>query len=297
MPDIIRTYREQAPESRFIGICYGDQDRVEGGFARCWEDWLTNGCFEPLSALTTQAWRDAFPEADSYVGLMRMSDKEPFQYWIGLFLPPGTEVPEGYAHADFTAADLGVCLIRGKEPEIFWQCEASLQRMEEEGLTLKKDTQGTWWSMERYQCPRFTEPDGEGNKILDLVFFIEPLEEKPLPSEGIGYCAGCFAAFAGEACPECGKKGAAIQTDDPILIGELPGPLRNALQIAFQATEIPFTALPTKGLGFTMSAGDILETYMVYVPYERSGEALEAFRAVLNQWRKEGADEAGEAQP
>lgn len=297
MPEIIRTYREQAPESRFIGICYSDGDRADGGFASCWEDWFTKGRFEQLSPLVTQAWRAAFPEADSYIGLMRMSEKEPFQYWIGLFLPPYTQVPEGFEHVDLPAADLGVCLIKGKEPEIFWQCEASLERLKAEGFALKKDAQGTWWSMERYQCPRFTEPDGEGNKILDLVFFVEPGEEKPLPLEGISYCAGCFAAFSGEACPECGKKGATIQADDPILIGELPGPLRNALQIAFQATEIPFTAMPTKGLGFTMSAGDILETYMVYVPYERSREALEAFRAVLNEWRKEGADVVGEEQP
>jgi len=291
MPEIIRTYREQAPESRFIGIRYGEADRVEGSFANCWEDWFANGRFEPLSALTTQAWRDAFPEADSYVGLMRMSEKEDFQYWIGLFLPPGTEAPAGYAQLDLPAADLGVCLVSGKEPEIFWQCGACLEKLEEEGITLQNDAQGAWWSMERYQCPRFTEPDGEGNKILDLVFFIEPQEDQALPLEGISHCGDCYSAYSGDTCPECGKKGNAIRTDDPILIGELPGPLRNALQIAFQATEIPFTAMPTKGKGFTMSAGDILETYMVYVPYERSREALEAFRAVLDEWRKEGGEE------
>lgn len=87
------------------------------------------------------------------------------------------------------------------------------------------------------------------------------------------YCAKCYQAFRGEHCPTCKKSGEPVQADDPILLGELPGPLRNHFQIAFGATGIPFTAMPTLGLGMTMSAGDILETYKIYVPYERSLEA------------------------
>lgn len=99
------------------------------------------------------------------------------------------------------------------------------------------------------------------------------------------HCARDFLAFVEEQCPTCGAAGLPLQEDDPIYVGELPGPLRNAMQIAFSASEIPFTALPNQGVGFTMSAGDIFESYRIYVPYERSQEALEALNTVLENYR------------
>jgi len=33
--------------------------------------------------------------------------------------------------------------------------------------------EGAFWFFERYACPRFTEPDGEGNNILDICHFVE----------------------------------------------------------------------------------------------------------------------------
>lgn len=287
MPEIVRVYREQAPESRFIGLRYQDADRVDGAFAAHWEEWFGKGRFDALSSLVDGSWRAVFPEADSYIGLMKMRGNGLLEYWIGMFLPPGTAVPEGFRSLDFPPMDLGVCLVRGREPEIFRQCDACLIRLDGERLALQKDSGGVWQFMERYQCPRFTQPDSEGQKILDMVFLVEAPDEQPLRLEGMGYCAGCFMAFEGEKCPGCGKKGAALQPDDPIFLGEVPSALRNALQIAFSATEIPFTAMPTLGSGFTLAAGDIFETYKLYVPYERSAEAQEKLESLFTQYRAE----------
>lgn len=101
------------------------------------------------------------------------------------------------------------------------------------------------------------------------------------------YCASCYQAFAQDHCPNCDKRCTPVQADDPIYLGELPGPLRNYFQIAIAATEIPFTAMPTLGLGVTMSTGDLLETYKIYVPYERSDEAREVLRKVKHPEKAE----------
>ncbi|NLX82268.1 MAG: hypothetical protein GXZ04_00395 [Clostridiales bacterium] len=102
-----------------------------------------------------------------------------------------------------------------------------------------------------------------------------------LDPAGKYYCATCRSAMDEEFCPECHKKGTPLDAQDPVYIGDLPGRLRNALQIAFSATEIPFNAYSTLGTGFTLSAGDIFESYKIYVPYTRSKEAKEAFLRVF----------------
>ena len=41
-------------------------------------------------------------------------------------------------------------------------------RCEQEGMRIIADEQGAFWFFERYVCPRFTEPDSQGNVILDI---------------------------------------------------------------------------------------------------------------------------------
>ena len=42
-------------------------------------------------------------------------DGEPFEYWIGMFTPPETEMPEHFLFIGFEETKLGVCWIYGKE--------------------------------------------------------------------------------------------------------------------------------------------------------------------------------------
>ena len=110
------------------------------------------------------------------------------------------------------------------------------------------------------------------------------MDTQPDSKGKLFYCAHCYSTSNQPVCPECKKAVTPAQEDDPILIGELPHALRNAFQIAFQAREIPFTAMPTLGSGFTLSAGDIFETYRVYVPLSRSEEAQEVLNGLLDEW-------------
>lgn len=284
--DILNVYHEAAPDSRFIGKRYGEEDGKGGGFAARWEEWFREGWFERLEALAPYGWDRAFPEGSSYIGLIRGNDDEPFEYWIGMFLPSDTPVPHGMQHLDLQAWHMGVCWVKGTEPDIYQQGEACAKKLAEAGYRLLSGENNAYLMLERYQCPRYTTPDADGQVILDVICRInEPgKEEAPAedePAEETHYCGKCYAAFAGTVCPDCGEKGTALQADDPILIGMLPARLRNAMQIAFSATEIPFTATTSLGSGFTMAAGDIFETYTVYAPYERAKEAAQAMQDVL----------------
>lgn len=280
MADIIKAYREYAPASRFIGRRYGDHDRVHFSFAHLWMEWFDSQRFKALDPLAKGEWAETFPEAGSYIGLMRMKEGSPFEYWIGLFTPPDTPAPAGFESLDLPETPQGVCWVKGKEPDIYGQEEACIQRLEQEGITPALDREGFLVVQERYQCPRFTKAE-EDTRVLDIVVMAEAEAAEELDPAGKFYCAQCRSASDEKICPECGESGTPLQGDDPIYLGELPGRLRNALQIAFGATEIPFNALATLGSGFTLAAGDIFETYKIYVPYTRSEEARAAFERVF----------------
>lgn len=280
--EIVNVYAEDAPAARLIGRRYLESDRAGGSFAAAWDECFAQGLFERLEALMPYGWRSAYPEGGSYVGLLRPGADGQTEYWIGMLLPPDTPVPARMAHVDVPAGRMGVCWVKGTEPDIIGRMDACRARLEAEGMTPASGAGAL--TMERYQCPRFTAPDAEGRKILDVLFRLEqPGQSEPEAFDrgDTRYCGACYAAFAGDACPECGQRGSALEPDDPILIGVLPAKLRNALQIAFAATEIPFTAIPTLGSGFTLAAGDIFETYRVFVPWERAQEAAAAMEGVL----------------
>ena len=294
MADIIKVYKEEAPPSRFIGIRYGEDRRIGRSYAHLWNNWFEQRRFEELERLMDEGWAQIFPEAGSYIGLMRSSYGQAFEYWIGMFLPPGTVAPAGFDSLDAPGMTLQVCWVQGKEPEIFAQVDPALALLRGQGTPPIEDRRGYLWVMERYQCPRFTQPDEAGVRILDLAVMtgMEPgmdpkarAQDGPVVEadlEGRQFCSHCFRAFEGKVCPDCGRKGAQLRLDDPIYIGELPGRLRNALQIGFGATEIPFNALSNLGSGYTLAAGDLFESYRIYVPYERAEEAKAAFQRVLD---------------
>lgn len=290
MSEIIKVYSETAPRSRFIGIRYGESDRTGGTFAPMWRSWFEHGRFSALEALVTDGWARQNPEAGNYIGLMRVKDGAPFEYWIGMLLPEGTAAPPGYDSLDLPEMNLGVCWVKGKEPDIYSQDEKVFEAIQEAGFETEKTEDGYTLLLERYQCPRFTQKDEEGQVILDVLTKIAFPEQEnteneeavaEVSNEGLYYCANCRKENREVKCPDCGDRGAPLQMDDPIYIGELPGRLRNALQIAFAANEIPFNAMANLGSGFTLAAGDLFESYRVYVPFERAQEARAAFKKVF----------------
>jgi len=172
MAEIIKAYRQNVEAMRFIGKKYGDNDRVDGMFGAKWGEWFQNGWFGIIEKQISINIREIYEDGDAYIGLMRENEEGAFEYWIGIFMPENTAVPEGFDYIDFSKGELGVCWIYGKEDEVYGLEGSCGERLEEES---KKEgfEVNTDWCFERYVCPRFTTPDDKGNIILDICFYLK----------------------------------------------------------------------------------------------------------------------------
>jgi len=171
MAEVINTYKQRLPATRFIGKMYRNEDRVNGLFSARWGDWFQNGWFDEIEK--TPGYNAAFYEdTNAYIGMMRYKDGEPFQYWIGMFTPAGTTVPEGFVFFDLPASMLGVCWIHGSEPDVYGKDDLVMEAFREKNIVPVTDADGAFWFFERYGCPRFTTPDEDGYIILDHCYFI-----------------------------------------------------------------------------------------------------------------------------
>lgn len=167
MAEIIKVYKESFPSLRLIGKRYTNSDRgAEGSFGSLWGEWFGMGYFKELEEL------GSLPEnEDAYVGCMRCKDE--FEYWIGMFFPENTSVPEGFSYVDIPKGDIGTCWVYGREDN------GEVYGMEPYNMCLSKLAENGWktdeeaWCFERYNCPRFTTPDEKGNVILDYCFYLK----------------------------------------------------------------------------------------------------------------------------
>jgi hypothetical protein len=171
--EITKVYKQDVPALRFIGKKYGDKDRVDGMFGKYWGDWHQNGWFNLLEKQAKNGLKSVYEDGDAYIGLMRWKEGEPFEYWIGIFMPENASVPDGFEYHDFSKATLGVCWVYGKESEVFMQEENCRKKLEENGHEVIKDKENANWFFERYACPRFTTPDKNGNIILDICHYLK----------------------------------------------------------------------------------------------------------------------------
>lgn len=173
MAEIIKVYRQSVPAMRFIGKKYGERDRVNGGFGHLWGEWFSHGWFDVIERQISSKLNEIYEDADAYLGLMRWKDGEPFEYWIGMFAPEGSVAPDGFEYIDFPQSELGVCWVYGKEGDLYCKEDLCATKLGEEGYKITSDEKGAYWFFERYNCPRFTTPDTNGNVILDICHYIE----------------------------------------------------------------------------------------------------------------------------
>lgn len=170
---IVTCYKQNFPKSRFVGIKYGDADRVNGMFGWVWGQWFEQGRFETLERKLEEEFQFVYPDWSAYIGLMRYKEGEPFEYWIGMFLPEGSEVPEGFSYVDFDFEYVGICWVQGKEEFVYGHEMECYAKLVDQGMKGIEDKNGACWFFERYGCPRFTTPDKNGEIILDIGYFVE----------------------------------------------------------------------------------------------------------------------------
>jgi len=180
MAEIVKVYRQAIPAVKFIGNKFGDEDRVNGSFAACWEQWLEQkwpdiineaaGGVEETSAL--------YEDGDACLGFMRYKQGEPFQYWIGKFAPLDTIPPEGLEGLEVPPSEIGACWVKGKEPDVYGVEMQCAEKLHEQGMQIMQDEQGAFWFFERYSSPRFFEPDENGDIIVDICHYVRPEENK-----------------------------------------------------------------------------------------------------------------------
>lgn len=162
---IINVFQESLGKSRFIGLKYTNQDRDQyGSFGAKWMSWFKEKKFSSIEKL-------AIDSPAAYVGLMRSVPS--FEYWIGVFCPENTTVPDGYQYIDIKELNFGTCWLYGNEstgelygPKAHQACVKSLV---DAGMII--DQNG--WCFERYVCPRFTKEDEHGKVILDYCITIK----------------------------------------------------------------------------------------------------------------------------
>ena len=165
MPEIIKVFKEEIPNLRFIGKKYDNFGH--------WDEWWENGWFDLLEQTMggPEKILAVWENGGGYIGVERRAVGQLFAYYIGMLMPEGTPVPEGFVSIDFEGLSLGTCWIYGKEDEVH-DTSACRGKLEAEGMRVWKDANGAEWSFENCLCPRYTTPDEQGNVILDYCYFI-----------------------------------------------------------------------------------------------------------------------------
>ena len=150
---LLEIKKESWPATRLIGRKYTG--------APNWGEWWENDWFGVLEE------KQCLPmNGDAYIGAVHIVDGMP-KRWIGMFFPADTEVPEEFESIDIEPLDYVVCYLSDRAGSTdFFTMETHnmcLEALGAGGFTRKEDD----WCFERYNCPRFNTPDGEGNVILD----------------------------------------------------------------------------------------------------------------------------------
>ncbi len=167
--EIVKVYRESLPGVKLIGKRYTNADHdASGTFAGQWGQWFQSGWFDTLKKQCA-----SIPNiSDDYIGAIRMSADNGFEYWIGILYAPGSEVPDGFESIEIAAGDIGVCWLYGNEKS------GELYSMEASDMSMAALKKQGWnfsengWFLERYNYPRFTDPDEKGNVILDICAYL-----------------------------------------------------------------------------------------------------------------------------
>ena len=166
--EIVKMYRQDVPALRFIGKIYTDSDRVNGTFGAHWMEWFPNGWFDVIRKQTDIDLKTMFEDGDAEIGLLRNKANGEFEYWIGMYMPENTPVPNGFEYYDFPKSTLGVCRLYGDESQVFFQNDRCREELEKLDYEIIPDHEGTIWNLERGGAP-----DEKGKFLMDICFYVK----------------------------------------------------------------------------------------------------------------------------
>lgn len=163
MAELIKMQYVTMPASVVVGksITVSMSEMANNPIPAFWGRCFEQGLFAPL-----EAQADMVVE-DSYVGWMRFLSQDSFEYVCGMLMKPGCQIPGGYLAIEKPETDVAIGWVQGKESDVY----PAAHHLTEQGMINDgyKMNMQAGWSMELYNCPRFTTPNEQGLIILDYI--------------------------------------------------------------------------------------------------------------------------------
>jgi len=154
MAQVLKVLGEDWPACVFAGRRYCEQERnpQTGTFAHKWQQWFENGWFDLL-------------QGEETFGLIQRD-----AYWIGKIVGQKTKVSPAFDTLSLRESRVAVCLVQAKEPALYMAMDACDKALKEQGYKVKD---GPVLFLERYHPERFNNIQKNGERILDVCFFVE----------------------------------------------------------------------------------------------------------------------------
>ena len=165
---IIKTYKQKVPSLRFIGKKFKEQI-TEFNYKKIlvnMDNCRLNNEFELIEKQTTMELKKLYEGGNADISLIKIND-EYVEYWLGIFMPEGTEISpqlckQGYEAIDFPKSTLGVCTVYGKRDVIInYHDECKKEYPVPDKLFFQ-----------RFNWHRFYEEDKFGNRLIEYCYFI-----------------------------------------------------------------------------------------------------------------------------
>ena len=162
---IKKVYKQELPALRFIGKkCIETSEKVN--VLNLLDNWQLNSRFNDIEKQSVIDYKTFFEGGDAYINLIRKKDGENFEHWMGMFMPNGTEVPQGYDKIDFPKMTICAVRIYGKRDEIADYEKECLNKLTEEGFA----PGNTRWYFRRFNWNKFFGEDVYGKRLLDYCY-------------------------------------------------------------------------------------------------------------------------------
>jgi len=135
---IKNTYKQKIPALRFIGKkCVETTETTN--VLDLLDNWQLNDWFNDIEKQSDIDLKSFYEGGNAYINLVRKREGGITEHRMGMFMPEGTNVPQGYEVIDFPKSTLAVCSVYGKRDEVA-NCEAECRnKLTDEGFNIKSD--------------------------------------------------------------------------------------------------------------------------------------------------------------